>query len=509
MNIQQQQKEVNLRFYHWCLSDVQREVEADFPFLKSINNSQAQIMLKTIASFPKDERLEVVRVLTRHYHLKELRRVQGDLNLKERKLKKEFEKKFDDYRREVNLAYFLNEMSFFTNSSENHVNKDHLETVIQQELSPIFGKSPEIKIDTLTYKVLINSWIFEAFITIDRLDIELEIGYGCNIYAKDREDICLLRIDPIRYLGLVPATWNLDRDEDAFLVAQSISNLCCHIMNIIPDLISGITAPAPSPQQILIQKSQQNLNKLKDKFNRKLFEWSLENAQQEAENNFPFVRKINNLDALESLAFIETFAKSKRTQVALTLVKNTFSKSLQNCDFLTEEDEQIQKSYIQARRTMYLEPPNQYLLRLYQNLYGLYYQENQESLLKIDRRKFNASIRKELKPILGDIYKKNYLGWSYRTKVKDWYIETQISSEPKTLSYAHVIYATDHKFSALSGSIVISSAGIDLLRCLGMGSTCWHFFTEEDIFNNVRSLAEACNLFIQAAPSLLEGIDPK
>ena len=53
------QKERCIRFYRWALRDFQREIDHDYPFLRTIQSVPAQAYLRTIEPLSRDEQVAI------------------------------------------------------------------------------------------------------------------------------------------------------------------------------------------------------------------------------------------------------------------------------------------------------------------------------------------------------------------------------------------------------------------------------------------------------------------
>jgi len=127
-----------------------------------------------------------------------------------------------------------------------------------------------------------------------------------------------------------------------------------------------------------------------------------------------------------------------------------------------------------------------------------------ETLSQKQRRRLKAAIVKALNPVLGAECE-NWGGWKewrYCTPVGPWQVVTyvDIGGGCHELCYEHDVIAAEDAYLA---------ENVNLLRWLGIASqTQWHGLSDSDIEPTARSLAKIIAYFVNAAPTLLDGLSP-
>ena len=230
-------------------------------------------------------------------------------------------------------------------------------------------------------------------------------------------------------------------------------------------------------------------------FEKRLYQWALEDWRRELEEDFRLLRKVADPVPLR---IIEALDKPRRFLFAKALVKRfTPAHVLAQCgDSFTDEDAQLIQIYIDAVTSVVSGPTSigseddRYL--------------SATSLCELDRTSFKKAIVTRLTPVLGKEYENCGGGeWRYYTSVGPWEIVTciDLGGRSHQLCYAHNIRCSKHPFLA---------EHISLLSWLGISSqTDWSGLTQSDIEPIAESLAEIIAHFVRSAPSLLQGLSPK
>ncbi|HEY9692871.1 MAG TPA: hypothetical protein V6D15_11730 [Oculatellaceae cyanobacterium] len=358
VDIQQQKNEFQVRFYNWSLTEAQREVEENYPSLRKFNGLYALEFLDAICSFEEKEQYQIIRSLTRHAHRQALDVLGDSLTRKDRKNEKEFSQRKN--------KYFLKHS--FNYNTELSKYQERL-TRTSSEICESIGKYLQIFSNDLGHfsvlekskwriRKIINTWNIDTRVKFDSEQCMLMYVHhisDINIkYSSLSGDILMLNC-----LGMAPAIWTPWTEQAMTEALQSIVSLCTSFFEAATHLVDGLSFSYNSTQILLSNNtdSSNDINKriesVKYDFHHKFYKWCLTDARREVEADFPFIKQINNFDALYTLFFMRDFPKEKQLETMLAIKKYAYCKNLKIEDTLTLEEEKIHRLFVEHRLDFY------------------------------------------------------------------------------------------------------------------------------------------------------------
>ncbi len=230
-------------------------------------------------------------------------------------------------------------------------------------------------------------------------------------------------------------------------------------------------------------------------FQKRYYQWSLQNWEKEIREDFQLLRTINSPMAQRPLRVMESLSTQDRHDMAITLVKRRTIPSV--LDKFNESFSSQDKQRLEKFMQLWDEESVKEALN-----WSRYY-ATQKRTHRI-KSKLTKAITSSLKQILGEEYEDWGGGeWRYRTDIGPWRVITHIDTSGQScqLYYHHDICAAEH---------VYLSENISILNWLGISSeTEWTRLSNSDIEPTSQALTTIIKYFMDAAPKLLEGLTPE
>jgi len=242
------------------------------------------------------------------------------------------------------------------------------------------------------------------------------------------------------------------------------------------------------------------LENLKNKLILRLDEWGLNDAYREANEGFPFLGKINNINVSYTLQLVESFPKEEQVKVFVALTKIAYQKRRSPARTeLTSEEKYLLDVYQQKQN----------LFPIYDSyIYNIVHNKN--SFLRIPVKKLKSLIIQELNAVMECQDKSG----SYLTYIKvidnNWSISTLVSVEKPGYSFSYTIgfLPSDEIFSNYEDLVkkrfyLISTSIFIILGFSGAGMI---FLKEEDSITTAKIIAKACSHFFNAFSGIVVSI---
>jgi hypothetical protein len=235
-----------------------------------------------------------------------------------------------------------------------------------------------------------------------------------------------------------------------------------------------------------------DLEQAKDEFAVRYYQWAMEDFSREMREGLPLLRKIKGSASLRLVTLMESLGQDEQLLLSSGLVKRFHRRATELLNEpLTAEEDRLCQDYASSIVTpVPAEGETERRIRA-----GI--------ARRVNRDRLAALSKKELEPILGnpsDVWRPRE--WWYETPIDGWNVRTNVHTYggySYQLNYHHRIHP--------SGSVYELENWISVLSWLGITSmTNWDLLTDQDMSQAARTLALVCSHFIQAAPSLLEGI---
>jgi hypothetical protein len=235
--------------------------------------------------------------------------------------------------------------------------------------------------------------------------------------------------------------------------------------------------------------------------------WKFKDARREAEEDFPFVRRVRNQTVYRFLEMVEPMGKDERLRLMTALVKRSHKFGLAHvAETITPEEQTMIQRYFEYDHG---EIVPGITARLPIERDGEHKQMRIEGesvkLAKIDRRALHRAIVGRLRavcgPKLGDYGSRS--SSYFETTVGSWTMRTEFSTNSK---FWHFDYF--HRILTPGGLLV--GLGMSLEHWLGLGGsqTCWALEDESQIEDAVDALRNVCAHFLSQAAGFLQGFEP-
>lgn len=249
------------------------------------------------------------------------------------------------------------------------------------------------------------------------------------------------------------------------------------------------------------------VEKVDKEFSMRFYQWCLQEAKKEIEQDYPILRKINSSSTLAMIDRLNLLSESDRYFLISSLIKGTHQRYINQ--ELTQEEQDIIKHYQNqdVRVACYTKHLNAFEMGVYNLACQTAAANTREEIkkryneiIKLDKKKLKASIEAKLKPICGKVCGRDGSNnWDHCLNYGSYLIETNvdISIRFRCIQYCHAIIADDK-------NNVILRNGISILRCLGLSSdTPLYGFLASEEEKAAETLAAVCKHFIDALPVLL------
>jgi hypothetical protein len=243
------------RFHHWCRQEIVREIDRDFPVVRSLPCSAAFLFLDFAAESSYQEIRDLMTGGIKRFNPRGATLAEDPVTEDESSVRR----KFLAYSHpEVVLAgqamtslrvspraLAIRETERLGQSTTKFAKKI-LKKELQEALRPALGE-PDRSRGGLQYCKSVGSWYL--FTSLD-LSGQMQLNLGQWIAARRRIDFCPTRllpaITPLSWLGVHPDTgFDLIREHEVQGVATTVSALCSHVSQHVPALLSGLSHQIP------------------------------------------------------------------------------------------------------------------------------------------------------------------------------------------------------------------------------------------------------------------------
>lgn len=234
--------EFDRRFFLWARQDWAREIEQNFPLLRSVNEN---LILKIMEDLEDTERWALAKALVKRGRSEELLNSCGD-PLTDRD--KEYERFYVDMvtKSISGEAYWDEERSrkakeaFFA-PRDKRLNRRKFRKYIIQALIPILGEDYEDWGDWKEWRYCTPIGPWKVITYVDVGGSAHQLCYEHDIIASERVYL-FQNISLLRWLGISSQIqWQCLQDSDAKPTAEALTKIVAHFMNVVPKLLEGLT----------------------------------------------------------------------------------------------------------------------------------------------------------------------------------------------------------------------------------------------------------------------------
>jgi len=233
-----------------------------------------------------------------------------------------------------------------------------------------------------------------------------------------------------------------------------------------------------------------NKDEVRRELELKLYQWALNEAVEQARQNFPVARQVLGSTTLRSLEFIDTLSRQAQVFYASIMVKYLYHKALQETkhEMTLEEMKIWQKFRFQKRKATQLR---------YQHMETRFKEKG-----KAKKTKIKSAIKTIIFPVFGDPYQSDKYGIAFESKINKYIFETCICFDAKyQLNYFQII-----RFPEECQTRDLLTSGLDYLILTGFLRSRFDLITDEDIVPTVELICWMICRFSEAVPSLLDGL---
>jgi hypothetical protein len=251
--------------------------------------------------------------------------------------------------------------------------------------------------------------------------------------------------------------------------------------------------------------SDPSFQRAKATFDLRYYHWALAQARREINEDFPSLRLIKNELVYKFLEIARSMDKEEQLQFLSALVKRTHSDGVELAgDPFTARDQELIDRYLNHDYSE-IAPGLPVLDGTFERRGDkrIYRSVNERATLpKIDKKRLRKLVVQKLRPILGECsMKESSDSWWYETKIGIWSVWTLVAAYKK---FVHLSYFQR----------IVVQEGIDLRFPIsptawfgiGGGSTDWKLWENSEMEEATDSMCLLVKQFLDAAPSLLEGI---
>jgi len=232
------QFEFGKRYYQWALSDWKREIENDFPFLRSVKE---KLVLKMMEALDSNQRSTLAKALVKRHQQPEILAQYGDTFTEE-------EKRFAQLYLEMVNGVVAGIVPLDDDTKKYYhdpksLNRRKLKNRVITVLTPVLGEKYKNwgGREAWRYRTLIGPWELITYIDVGGRFHQLT--YGHYIVAAETEHVRLAEaISLLSWLGISGQTdWEYLNDSDIQSTANTLAKICSHFLNTAPRLLEGLS----------------------------------------------------------------------------------------------------------------------------------------------------------------------------------------------------------------------------------------------------------------------------
>jgi hypothetical protein len=237
MSFEEHKNKFDILKLRWCLNEVEREIDEDFPFLKMFKNPYTSIMIEFFGNLDKDEQRVMGRAITKVRSQNILKLMNQSVTSQEEEMSNYF---YENLRGIKNIEKVF---EFRRNIHQDIIKVKNFKKLIQNKIDPFLGKP--IKIPRS------NQLLYE-FRYDDRWDIKtlIEPWNGGIQYSQRISEAGskLNRLTPILGFNVLSwfgipdqfATWENLNEQGAAEAIDSLWLMCNRFFDALPQLLEPL-----------------------------------------------------------------------------------------------------------------------------------------------------------------------------------------------------------------------------------------------------------------------------
>ena len=221
------------------------------------------------------------------------------------------------------------------------------------------------------------------------------------------------------------------------------------------------------------------------------YRWALEDLQREIDQGYPLLRTVMERRVHSWIALLEGLDNEQKLILSRVLVKRRFRAPTSMGDPFNAEDAAILKQY---ERVLPMLPPKTL-------------DASKGDIKPVKARRLASRIIERLNPILGDqLEDSGEMTWKYVTPIGDWNVITEFSVyNPREPEIHHQHHYSRRDYIRTRGTLL---PRYQFATCLGVGINQWRVDYGYELEPAADSIAEVTAHFIDAFPTLAQGLSP-
>jgi hypothetical protein len=237
MSFEEQKNKFDTLKIQWCLKEVEREIDEDFPFLKLFKNPNTSIIIEFFEKLNKDQQKMMGRAITRVRYQNVLKLMNQSVTSQEEEVSNYF---FEQIRGMKNIDRIF---EFRRNIPQDIIKVKNFKKLIQNKINPFLGKPT---------KIPSSHGLLYEFRYDDRWDVKtlIEPWNGGIQYSQriSKADSKLNRLTPILGFDVLSwfgisgqfATWENLNEQDAAEAVDSLLLMCNRFFDALPQLLDPL-----------------------------------------------------------------------------------------------------------------------------------------------------------------------------------------------------------------------------------------------------------------------------
>jgi len=236
---------------------------------------------------------------------------------------------------------------------------------------------------------------------------------------------------------------------------------------------------------------------------RRLYQWSLQEAEAEARADYPLLRSITNPGGSAFLAIVEAFDLNQRLALAKVLVKNAYFQAPKQVniegllgDSFSPEEQQLASRYSAMSRRLALS--------------GGLAKPSQKECVPTRAKRLAKAVTQHLSSVMqSEFIRWEAFTWRNAVSIDDWDVQTEFYFSGKGVECSHWLIRRDDPCivsADIDQQFVRQSILFDYVRRLGVSSTWWVVSCEQDVPSCLDSAGLVCERLLRQLSLLLQGL---
>lgn len=250
------QDEFAVRYYRWCLQESLREMEGDFPSIRSIPSHVAFLFLDFVETQSREEIRSLMIGGIKRFNPRAAELTDSFITAEEEALHQRFVAFFRD---EVTLhGQRLSSVRIPTRESQlrdreltgqttTKIKSKELKHALQKTLDGVLGKPERAPSSGLQFSKTFGSWHLTTSLDLAG---HAQLNYSHWVGARHRIDLCPTHLNPgicpMNWYGIHPGTsFDLIEASEVQRTAETVGKFCARVLDLAPELLTGLEHDLP------------------------------------------------------------------------------------------------------------------------------------------------------------------------------------------------------------------------------------------------------------------------